>query len=114
MLTGAPLLEFVKANPDMPKDQLMEQAGYAVTREDGKKTYKTSVFMSEILSAQGINLTPPKTSAGMGRQLTYRTKCMTNGNVTVGKAYFEKAGAKTGDAFDVIVGDKQIILKPIK
>lgn len=114
MLTGSDLLEFVKANPDLPKDQLMAQTGYSYQREDGKTSYKTSDFMNSLLAAQGIILTPPKTSRGAGRQLSYKTKCMPNGNVTVGSAYFNKAGAEPGDAFDIIIGEKQIILKPIK
>lgn len=114
MLTGTELLEYVKTNSTIPKDQLMAGAGYSYVREDGKTSYKTSVFMNNLLEAQGITLTPPKTSGGTGRQLSYKTSCMKNGNVTIGKAYFEKQGAAVGDTFDIVVGDKQIILKPIK
>lgn len=114
MLTGSELLELVKNNADLPKDQLMKEAGYSFQREDGKTSYKQNDFMNALLAAQGIVLTPPKTSKGVGRQLSYKTKCMTNGNVTIGKAYFEKSGAVTGDAYDIIIGDKQIILKPAK
>lgn len=114
MLTGKDLLDFVRSNADLPKDQLMDKAGYTATREsDGKKSYKSNDFMNALLEAQGIVLTPAKTG-GIGRQLSYKTSCMKNGNVTIGKAYFEKAGASKGDAYEVIVGEKQIILKPAK
>ena len=114
MLAGTDLLDFVRSNAQLPKDQLMEKAGYVSIREsDGKKTYKSNEFMNSLLQAQGIVLTPAKTG-GMGRQLSYKTSCMKNGNVTIGKAYFEKAGASKGDSYEVIVGEKQIILKPAK
>lgn len=114
MLTGDALLELVKTNPTMPKDELMKVAGYVVTREDGRTTMKTSDFMSAILEAQGINLTPAKTSAGAGRQPTFRTSCMKNGNIVIGKGYFERVGAEAGDAFEVVVENKKITLKPTK
>lgn len=114
MLTGPELLDFVKSNADMAKDELMKRAGYSYQTEDGKTRYKQNDFMNALLTSQGIVLVPPKTSSGGGRQLSYKTKCMTNGNVTIGKAYFSKANAKTGDAYDIVVGEKQIILRPIK
>lgn len=92
----------------------MEKAGYSSVREDGKKRYSTSDFMNALLEAQGIVLTPAKSTAGMGRQLSYKTKVMTTtGNVAIGKAYFEKIGKEAGSKFQIITGNKQIILKPI-
>lgn len=114
MLTGSELLSTVKANPDLPKDQLMDKCGYSTVREDGKRRYATSDFMNAILEAQGIVLTPPKSSGGTGRVLSYKTKVMkTTGNVAIGKAYFEKLGKQAGSKFQIITGNKQIILKPI-
>ena len=114
MLTGSALLEFVKTNAASPKDELMKMAGYSFETEDGKTRYKQQDFMNALLSAQGIVLTPPKTSKGAGRQLSYKTSVMKNGNATVGKAYFEKASATKGDSFIIEVSDKKIVLKPIK
>ncbi len=113
MLTGSALLEFVKTNAASPKDELMKMAGYSYENE-GKTRYKQQDFMNALLSAQGIVLTPPKTSKGVGRQLSYKTSVMKNGNATIGKAYFEKAAATTGDSFTIEVRDKKIVLKPIK
>ena len=114
MLTGSSLLDFVKQNPTMPKDDLLKSTGYYTTREDGKVSYKTSEFMSQLLAAQGINITPAKSSGGMGRQLSYKTKVMPNHNCVLGKSYFEEAKAGPGSSYEIIVESKMITLKPIK
>ena len=112
MMTGTALMEFVKTNSDMPKDQLMKMAGYSFETDDGKTRYKQNEFMNALLAAQGVVLTPPKTSKGMGRQLSYKTSVMKNGNLTLGKAYFSKAGAEPGSSFNIEISEKKIVLKP--
>ena len=115
-MNGTALLEFVKTNPDMPREEMMKLTGYSSTSETGRTTYKTADFMGALLLAQGINIPTAKksASAGGGRQPTYKTTCMTNGNIVVGKSYFTKLGAKSGDAYEVTTSKKKIVLKPVK
>lgn len=115
MLSGPALLEFVKTNPEMPREEMMKLTGYSSTSESGRTTYKTADFMAALLEAQGISIPAAKKSAaGGGRQPTYKTTCMTNGNIVVGKSYFAKLGAKSGDAYEVTISNKKIVLKPVK
>ena len=115
MMNGPALLEFIKTNPEMSREEMMKLTGYTATSPTGRTTYKTSDFMGAILEAQGINLpTAKKASAGGGRQPTYKTTCMTNGTIVVGKSYFSKLDAKSGDAYEVTTSNKKIVLKPVK
>lgn len=114
MLEGQQLLSFVRENSELPKDELMKLCGYSFQAADGKTRYKSSDFMSALLGAQGVVLKAPTSSGGQGRQLSYKTSVMKNGNTNVGAVYFKKAGAKPGDSYKVEISDKKIVLKPIK
>jgi hypothetical protein len=39
---------------------------------------------------------------------------MKNGTIVIGKGYFERVEASPGDAFEVIIENKKITLKPVK
>lgn len=109
MLTGAALLDFVKANEDMNQTQLAREAGYTRVTEKGKEQVLTKAFTQALLNAKGVNL---KIGKAPGKTAKFETSVHASGVILIGKTYVEKFGVQPGDMLAIEVQDDCIKLVP--
>jgi hypothetical protein len=116
MLTGADLLAKVKELGEASKSDLVRSCGYVSTKKDGSERLNFTTFYEALLEAKGMAIGGGSNRGERrrpGRQLSYATKVLFNGNLLVGKAYTAELGLKPGDEFSIKLGRKQIRLVPI-
>ena len=115
MLTGADLLAKVKELGDASKSEIVRASGYLSTKKDGSERLNFTAFYEALLEAKGVSLGEggSRSDKGPGRQLSYATKVLFNGNLLVGKAYTAMLGLKPGDEFEIKLGRKQVRLVPV-
>ena len=112
-LTGQALLDYVKSQNGADRDQIIEGAGYVVTR-NGKTSLQRVKFFEEFSKAQGFELssTPTTERARFGPVASYRLKVGARGLVPVSNAYCSQIGLKPGDYVTVAIEDGAIVLYP--
>jgi hypothetical protein len=116
MLTGADLLAKVKELGEASKSELVRSCGYVSIKKDGSERLNFTAFYEALLEAKGMSIGGASVRGERrrpGRQLSYATKVLFNGNLLVGKAYTAELGLKPGDEFAIKLGRKQIRLVPI-
>lgn len=110
MLTGADLINFVKANPQLTQRQLAKAAGYTRTSaESGKEQILEKAFYQALLRANGMEL---QTGKPTGKTARYETTVHRSGVVLVGKTYVNRFGLKPGDELVIALEDDSIRLVP--
>lgn len=97
-IKGADLLEFIRVNPDMPRNELALATGYfrIATSKDGKESKRPQVeqLLGALMAAKGIDLAPA--SAGASR-CTGLLKSTRIGSVPISRHYLEQIGIGPAD-----------------
>ena len=112
MLTGAALLEYVKANPDKTQGEQARGAGYVATDKSGKTKLLRAAFNNALLAASGIQF---KRGQGLvGKTATYETTVHKSGVILLGKTYSQELGLKPEDPLKIqLEADGTLRLIPI-
>lgn len=110
MLTGAQLISFVKANPELSKTELARGAGYVRLADNGKLQILLQTFYAAMMDAHG---TPFKNSARLmqGKPVLHETRVHKSGILLVGSVYVKELGASIGDKFSIEILPEGIMLK---
>lgn len=94
-LVGSELLEFIRLNPGMPRNELAIETGYfrTVTNKDDVATKRPRVeaLLDAIASAKGIELAP---SSGSAVRCTGLLKTTKIGSVPISRHYLAQIGVK--------------------
>jgi hypothetical protein len=112
-LKGQELLSFLDENKGVDRDELIERAGYCLTR-NGKVSLKRTKFFEALASANGheIGATTSGSGNGTGKVATYRLKVGPNGMVPVSRAYTDQCEMQPGSYVKVVIEDGCVILEP--
>ena len=104
-LKGQELLDYVKANADQLRDDVVKGAGYYMTivdKETGtsRESLQYTAFSEAFMEASGVTLkrlTPVRAPGeGKGKAATFRLIVGTKGVLPIGAAYTSKAGLEPG------------------
>jgi phospholipase C len=105
-LTGADLLEFIRVNPSMPRNELALETGYfrVATSKDGTPSKRPQVehLLAAITSAKGIELAPASAGATRCTGLLKATKI---GSVPISRHYLAQIGVGPTDRVRVSRAD---------
>lgn len=112
-LKGQELLSFLEENKGVDRDELIEKAGYCLTR-NGKVSLKRTKFFEALAAANGHEIGAAVGSGGngAGKVATYRLKVGPNGMVPVSRAYTDQCKMDPGSYVKVIIEDGCVILEP--
>jgi len=105
-LTGTQLLEFLRDNPNMDRDEAIKAAGYVKYKKNRPGCLR-SEFYQALAQAQGVPLGPP---VGRKRQPTGRLKVTSKGTLPVGAPYTRMLGLEIGDYVHAEFQDGRLIL----
>ena len=105
-LTGQQLLEFLRDNPSMSRDEAIKATGYVKVKKDRPGLLR-SEFYQALAQAQGIPLGPP---VGRKRQPTGRLKVTSKGTLPVGAPYTRMLCLEIGDYDHAVYEDGRLIL----
>jgi len=102
-LEGQELIEFVKANPDMDKAELVERAGYFLDKDDETISLQYTAFYEALSAAHGTPVGKGgKAAGGKRRGVGILSVGKTNGALVIGPSYVGAAGGEAGDQFQVV------------
>ena len=97
-LKGADLLEFIRVNPNMPRNELALETGYfrIATSKEGVASKRPQVehLLAAIMSAKGIDLAPASAGATRCTGLLKSTKI---GSVPISRHYLAQIGIGPAD-----------------
>lgn len=116
-LVGDELLNLVRDHSSLPRETLVEKAGYAETDDDGNKIFNYAGFYAALLAAKNIDLkafASPERSGGGGRKLGWITSCQKNSSVLLGAGYLKQNGFAPGDSFRIECKPGKIRLIPVE
>ena len=102
MLVGQELLTKVKELSTLNKSDLVRECGYV---KNDKVCF--TQFYEALLEAKGLQMNVP---GKRGRSLTYKTKVLFNGTLSIGEGYVREMGFKPGDEFEIKIGRRSVSL----
>ena len=114
-LKGTALLEYLAANAGKNRDEIIEGAGYSVTR-NGKLSLQKQKFYDAMAQAHGHEMVAEikERPEGFGKEAAYRLKVGPKGLIPVSRAYTDKCGMEPGSYVSVVIEDGAIVLEPEK
>ena len=107
-LTGPELVEFVKANPNMDRSELIQEAGYFKEKKDGHVTVQTLQFFEALTEANKISVKKPASRSTNGNGKTRakgQVKTTKLGTLPVSRAYLGQIGIGEGEYAKITVED---------